>query len=92
MSGTKVIMLQASGTCYSWRLPPLRWLGDCDAVEARKETVWCSEVDLFGDLVLIPVEERRRATLGEERCGECQLIGWLKSSAHVRAYIPRGVV
>ena len=32
-----MIELQAGGACYSWRLPPHRWLGGEFSVEARKE-------------------------------------------------------
>jgi hypothetical protein len=35
-------MLQASGDCYSWRLPPPRWLGGLHSVEAREKIVRCS--------------------------------------------------
>jgi hypothetical protein len=41
-----VIELQASGACYSWRLPPPRWLGGVTSVEAPKKFVRCSGEEL----------------------------------------------
>jgi hypothetical protein len=41
-----VIELQADGACYSWRLPPPRWLGGMVSVEARKKLVRCSREEL----------------------------------------------
>lgn len=44
---------------------PPRWLGGCDIIEAsvKVEVVRCSRRNLFGALVLVLTEGRRRATL-----------------------------
>jgi hypothetical protein len=42
-----VIELQASDACYSWRLPPPRWLGGVISVEAHKKLVRCSGEELY---------------------------------------------
>ena len=42
-----MIKLQAGGDCYSWRLPPPRWLGG-GLVEAHKEdctVLWRSDCE-----------------------------------------------
>ena len=59
-----MFVLQAGGACYSWRLPPPRWLGGCASVEARKEIVRCSGEELVRGIVLAPWGSQR-ATLVE---------------------------
>jgi hypothetical protein len=43
--------------CYSWRLPPHRWVGDLwHSVEARKEVVRSSREGIVRGIVLTPRE------------------------------------
>ena len=61
---------QVSGLiCYSWRLPPPRWLGALDSIEHFKKIVklpW--KIGVRGIVLTSP--ERGRATLVESRFGE----------------------
>jgi hypothetical protein len=41
-----VIELQAGGACYSWRLPPPRWLCGVVSIEAYEKIVRCSREEL----------------------------------------------
>ena len=59
-----MIVLQADGAYYSWRLPPPDGLVACDSVEAREKIVRCSEGGFVRGIVLTPWGSQR-ATLGE---------------------------
>jgi hypothetical protein len=59
-----VLELQASGACYSWRLPPPRRLDGVISIEACKEACAVLWRRLCGGVVLA-LREPQRATLVE---------------------------
>ena len=77
-----MIELQAGGVCYSWRLPPLRWLGG-GSVEARKKLVRRSGEVLCEGHCARPWEPRR-ATL-VKRVIELPSLPWVGSCGARRA-------
>jgi hypothetical protein len=68
-----VLVLQASGACYSWRLLPPRWLGGLWLRQSTK-IMWCFGEGLWGGIVLSPWG-LRRATLIERVIELPSLVG-----------------
>ena len=57
-------MLQAGGACYSWRLPPPRWLGGGLRRSTQRRLCGAPEKIIVRGIVLTPPEPQR-ATLVE---------------------------
>jgi hypothetical protein len=65
-----VIELQAGGACYSWRLPPPRWLGSVISVEACKKIVRCSGEVIVRGVLCSPRGTAKKTLVEQDTKGD----------------------